>query len=90
VGHADGYPRAAVEGCEVLIGGRLYAVVGAVSASHTIVALGDEATVAVGDVATLVGPDDPAIHPNEVARRTGNSVYDVLMHLGQALPRVVV
>jgi alanine racemase len=42
------------------------------------------------DVATLVGPDDPAIHPNEVARRTGNSVYDVLMHLGQALPRVVV
>jgi len=90
VGHADGYPRRAVDGCEVLIRDRLYAVVGAVSASHTIVALGDEATVTVGDVATLVGPDDPAIHPNAVARRTGNSVYDVLMHLGQALPRVVV
>jgi alanine racemase len=90
VGHADGYPRRAVEGCEVLIRGRLHPVVGAVSASHTIVVLGDEPTAAVGDEATLVGPDDPAIHPNEVARRTGSSVYDVLMHLGQSLPRVVV
>jgi alanine racemase len=90
VGHADGYPRRAVEGCEVLIGRRLYPVVGAVSASHTIVVLGDQPIVSVGDVATLVGPDDPAIHPNEVARRTGSSVYDVLMHLGQNLPRVVV
>ncbi len=90
VGHADGYPRRAVEGCEVLIGGRLYPVVGAVSASHAIVVLGEQPTVSVGDVATLVGSDDPAIHPNEIARRTGNSVYDVLMHLGQNLPRVVV
>jgi alanine racemase len=90
VGHADGYPRRAVDGCEVLIGGRLYPVVGAVSASHTIVVLGDDPTVRVGDVATLVGPDDPAIHPNEVARRAGVSVYDVLMHLGQKLPRIVV
>ena len=90
VGHADGYPRRAVEGCEVLIGGRLYPVVGAVSASHAIVVLGEQTSVSVGDVATLVGSGDPAIHPNEVARRTGSSVYDVLMHLGQDLPRVVV
>ena len=42
VGHADGYPRSAVNGCQVEIGGRLYRVVGAVSASHTIVEGGDE------------------------------------------------
>ena len=90
VGHVDGYPRRAIDGCEVLIGGRLYPVVGAVSASHTIVILGEEASVSVGDVATLVGPDHPAVHPNEIARRTGHSVYDVLMHLGQGLPRVVI
>ena len=89
VGHGDGYPRRAVDGCEVLIGGRLYPVVGAVSASHAIVVLGDEPTASVGDVATLMGADDPAIHPNEVSRRTESSVYDVLMHLGQKLPRVV-
>lgn len=87
VGHADGYPRSAVRGCEVLIGDRVYPVIGAVSASHTIVSLGDEATAAVGDTAVLVGPDHPAIHPNTVAERAGVSVYDVLMHLSARLPR---
>lgn len=87
VGHADGYPRRAVEGCVVLIGDRPYRVIGAVSASHTIVELGAEPTARVGDVATLIGPDHPAVHPNTVAARAGISVYDVLMHLGQRLPR---
>ncbi len=90
VGHADGYPRAAVNGARVLIGGRLYPVIGAVSASHAIVELGEQATVAVGDVATLVGPDDPAIHPNALAETMGISVYDVLMHLNCNLPKRVV
>jgi alanine racemase len=87
VGHADGYPRRAVEGCEVLIGTRRYPVIGAVSASHTIVEVGDERTVDVGDVATLIGPDDPAILPNTIAERAGISVYDVLMHLSARLPK---
>ena len=90
VGHADGYPRGAVKGCEVLIGGALYRVIGAVSASHTIVELGAERSVEIGDEATLVGPDHSAIHPNTVAERAGVSVYDVLMHLSQALPKSVV
>lgn len=89
VGHTDGYPRQAVNGAEVLIGGRLYPVIGAVSASHCIVEVGDEATVAVGDVATLLGPDDPAIEPNALATATGTSVYDRLMHLNPLIPRVV-
>jgi alanine racemase len=86
VGHADGYPRRAVEGCEVLVSGRPYRVIGAVSASHTILEIGDEPTVAVGDVATLVGPDDDAVLPNTIAQRAGVSVYDVLMHLSARLP----
>ena len=90
VGHSDGYPRSAVRGCQVLISGRLYPVIGAVSASHTIVELGAERRVEVGDVATLVGPDDPAIMPNAVAARAGVSVYDILMHLSAELPRLVV
>jgi alanine racemase len=87
VGHADGYPRNAVNGCEVLIGDGTYAVIGAVSASHTIVELGDDRTVDVGDIATLVGPDNHAIHPNTVAERCEISVYDVLMHLSAKLPK---
>lgn len=86
VGHADGYPRRAVDGCEVVIAGRTYPVIGAVSASHTIVEVGEEATVSVGDVATLVGPDHEAVWPNTIAQRAGISVYDVLMHLSARLP----
>jgi len=90
VGHSDGYTRKAVDGARVLINGRLYPVIGAVSASHAIVELGEEATAAIGDVATLVGPDDPAIHPNALAAATGTSVYDVLMHLNAELPKRMV
>ncbi len=89
-GHSDGYSRRAVDGARVLINDRLYPAIGAVSASHTIVELGDEPSVKVGDVATFVGPDHPAIHPNAVAEAMGISVYDVLMHLSPSLPRVVV
>jgi alanine racemase len=90
VGHADGYPRAAVSGSVVLINSRLYPVIGAVSASHTIVNVGSERTAAIGDSATLLGPDDPAIHPNALATTAGVSVYDVLMHLNPRLPKVTV
>ena len=90
VGHADGYPRSAVSGGKVLIGGRLNRVIGAVSASHTIVEVGEEPTVRVGDVATLVGPDAPDIEPNRLADAIGVSPYDILMHLNPSLPRVAV
>jgi alanine racemase len=86
-GHADGYPRGAVEGARVLIGERTYPVIGAVSASHVIVEVGAERTVEVGDVATLAGRGHPDVHPNEVARASGSSVYDRFMHLNPSLPR---
>ena len=89
-GHTDGFPRTAVDGGRVLIGQETYPVIGAVSASHTIVELGSEPTAAVGNVATLIGPDAPEIDPNWLSAETGVSVYDVFMHLNPLLPRVVV
>jgi alanine racemase len=86
VGHADGYPRTAGRGARVLIAGRTCAVVGAVSASHTMVELGETPTVAPGAVATLVGPDHDAILPHRVAAAAGISVYDILMRLSPLLP----
>ena len=90
IGHVDGYPSGAVKGCEVLIGGRTYPVVGTVSASHTTVALGAETTVRVGDEAVLVGPDRPSLHPNAVAERSGWSEYNMFMHLNPGLAKRVV
>lgn len=87
VGHSDGYPRQAVNGCRVLVGDRTFPVIGAVSASHCILEVGAEKLVREGDVATLVGPDHPDIHPSEISARTGRSVYDVLMHLSPELPK---
>jgi alanine racemase len=87
VGHTDGYPRQATQGVRILVGGRTFPVIGFVSASHCIVHVGAERTVAPGDIATLIGPDHPDVHPNEVAERAGRSVYDVLMHLTPSLPK---
>ncbi len=89
VGHTDGYPRQAVNGAKILVNGTLYPAIGAVSASHTIIEVGEEPDVSIGDVATLLGPDDPAIRPNALAEVSG-SVYDVLMHLNPGLPKVLV
>lgn len=89
-GHTDGVPRGAVNGVKVLIGSRLYPVIGAVSASHCIVELGETTAVQVGDVATLLGPDRPELEPNVIAQTAGISVYDVLMHLNPSLPRILI
>ena len=88
VGHVDGYPSSAVKGAEILIGERLYRAIGSVSASHTIIEVGAEQSVKVGDVPTLIGPDRPALYPNEIAARTGYSEYDMFMHLSPTLPRI--
>ncbi|MDX1404259.1 MAG: alanine racemase [Woeseiaceae bacterium] len=89
-GHTDGVPRNAVNGARVLVNGVTYPVIGAVSASHTIIEIGDDKQVDIGDIVTLLGPDDAAIHPNQVAESTGTSVYDRLMHLNPNLPKVIV
>lgn len=89
VGHADGWPRAAARGARVAINGRLYPVIASVSASHTIVEIGPEPAVAIGDVATCFGWDAGG-RPEDVAAACGASVYDLLMHLNPLLPRRLV
>jgi alanine racemase len=86
VGHADGWPRAAAKGARIAIGGRLYPVVASVSASHTIVEIGDTRAVSIGDEATLFGWE-PGGRPEDVAAACGASVYDLTMHLNALLPR---
>lgn len=88
-GHTDGMPRSAVDGAQVLVNGTTYPVIGAISASHSIIELGVERRVNIGDVATMLGPDHDAIHPNQFANSTGTSVYDRLMHLNPTLPKVL-
>ena len=89
VGHADGWPRAAASGARVKINGQMYPVIASISASHTIVEVGRERRVAMGDVATMFDWEDGS-RPEDVAASCNGSVYDLTMHLNPLLPRVVI
>jgi alanine racemase len=87
MGHVDGVPRVAVKGASMRLAGRLSPIV-AVSASHTIVALGSEATCQPGDVATLFDWQEGS-RPEDIGAACGASHYDLMMHLDSSLPRRV-
>jgi alanine racemase len=89
VGHADGLPRVAAKGGRVRIGGALYPIVASVSASHTIVEIGPERRVEIGDEATLFDWTEGS-RPEDLSDGCGASVYDLTMHLNPVLPRRVV
>lgn len=90
IGHSDGYTRNAVKGAKVLVGDKVYPVIGAVSASHTIIEVGEKESVKIGDIATLLGPDHKEIHPNHISTVSGSSVYDLLMHMNPGLHKIFV
>jgi alanine racemase len=89
VGHSDGWPRVAAKGARVRIGGAMYPVIASVSASHTIVEIGAEPRVKIGDVATMFDWENGS-RPEDVSAACGASVYDLLMHLDGHLPRKTV
>jgi alanine racemase len=89
VGHADGLPRNAAKGGRVRIGEGMYPIVASISASHSIVEIGSEARVAVGDVASFFDARAGS-RPEDLAASCSSSVYDLTMHLGADLPRRVI
>jgi len=89
VGHADGWPRQAAKGAKVTINGAMYPVIASISASHTIVELGDEPRCAIGDVATMFDWEEGS-RPEDVAAACEGSVYDLTMHLNPLMPRKVI
>jgi alanine racemase len=89
VGHTDGWPRAAATGARVRIGDRTYPVIASVSASHTIVEIGAERRVEIGDVATCWDWREGS-RPEDVSAACAASVYDLTMHLNPLLPRRVI
>jgi len=88
VGHADGLPRNAAQGGSVRVGSEMYPIIASVSASHSIVEIGDERKVDIGDVATIFDAQ-PGSRPEDFAESCKASVYDLTMHLHADLPRHV-
>jgi alanine racemase len=91
IGHTDGYPRGAAGRTKALVGDRLYPVIAEVSSNHTVLEIGRDKTVDVGDVATLVGPDRTEITPDSVARDSGlERDYWLTTKLNPLLRRITV
>lgn len=89
IGYADGIRRAYANNCDVLIGGRRYPLVGAVSMDNITVDLGSESAVSVGDIATLIGADGGERQSAEqLARRIETINYEVVCGISRRVPRV--
>ncbi|GAA2878994.1 alanine racemase [Actinoplanes cyaneus] len=82
LGYAHGVPRAAGNRCHVWLGGARRPIIGRVSMDQLVVECGDD-PVAVGDVATLLGPGvhgEPTAH--DWAAALGTVSYEVVTNLG--------
>ncbi|MEP6781620.1 MAG: alanine racemase [Gemmatimonadaceae bacterium] len=90
IGHADGYRRQLSNAGQVVISGTRCSVVGIVTMDMVMVDVTD-VSCAVGDVATLIGGNDPnALSLDEVAALGELSPYELLVGLRMRLSRVYI
>ena len=92
IGHTDGYPSGGANKAGVLIGRKMYPILpGGVNANFILVKIGENKTVNVGDIATVIGTDHPDITPQSVAEKAGlDSDYWIMTKLNPLLHRKVV
>ncbi|UCC71589.1 MAG: alanine racemase [Gemmatimonadota bacterium] len=89
LGYSDGCPPQGVEEAEVLIRGRRWPLIAAVTANHSTVDLTGAADVQIGDEVVLFGRQGgEELSIGEVAARAGSSVYKVAIGMNPLLPRV--
>ncbi len=88
IGYADGVRRALSDNCEVLVAGRRYPLVGAVSMDNVTIDLGSETDVRPGQRAVLIGTDGAERQTAEqLARRIGTINYEILCGISARVPR---
>jgi alanine racemase len=89
IGYSDGYPSLFGGKVQVLIREKKFPVLGAVTANHTMVGLGDDRGVEVGDEVTLIDPDRSAgLAADDLGEASGIGDYRILIGLSPSLPRV--
>lgn len=89
VGYADGFNRLFSNRGRVLVAGRSYPVVGRVCMDQTMVNLGPETTVKVGDEVVLIGRSGAEeITVDEWAQALGTISYEVTCQIGPRVERI--
>jgi alanine racemase len=88
IGYGDGVRRALTNNCDVLLRGKRYPLVGAVSMDNVTIDVGQEPVVEVGDLATLIGRDGAERQTaEELARRIGTINYEIVCGISARVPR---
>jgi alanine racemase len=91
VGYSDGYPPNVIGKASVLIRGKRYPLIAAVTANHCIALLEVNSRVSPGDEVVLLGYQGTGkITAEEIAGWAGVSAYKTLIALNPHLPRIVV
>jgi len=91
IGYSDGYPFLFGGKVQVLIRKKRFPVLGAVTSNHTMVGLGNDREVQVGDEVTLIDPDRSwSLAADDLAEASGVADYKILIGLNPLLPRTYV
>jgi len=91
IGYSDGYPPNVIGKASVLIQGKRYPLIAAVTANHCLALLGDDSRVSAGDEVVLLGyQGTEKITAVEIAEWAGVSEYKTLIALNPLLPRIIV
>ncbi|UCC81828.1 MAG: alanine racemase [Gemmatimonadota bacterium] len=89
LGYSDGCPPRGVEEAEVLIRGRRWPLIAAVTANHSTVDVTGAEEISIGDEVVLFGRQGgEELSIGEVAARATSSVYKVAIGMNPSLPRV--
>ncbi|MHB1141806.1 MAG: alanine racemase [Sulfuricaulis sp.] len=87
IGYGDGYPRHAPPDTPVLVNGRRVPTVGRVSMDMITLDLRSQPQAKIGDPVALWGQGLPV---EEVAEKAGTLSYELLCHVTERIPRVVI
>jgi alanine racemase len=92
IGYADGYRRALSGKGWVGINGQRCQVLGRVSMDQIVVEAPPGTSVAVGDTVDVLGDDPESGAPSvdEIAEIAGTNSYEILVGIGQRVPRVFI
>ncbi|PKO05140.1 MAG: alanine racemase [Chloroflexi bacterium HGW-Chloroflexi-3] len=89
VGYADGFNRLFSNMGRVLINGKSYPIVGRVCMDQSMVNLGPDTNVKVGDEVVMIGKSGPEeITCDEWARKLGTITYEVTCQINSRVERV--
>jgi len=90
-GYADGFPRLLSNTGKVLIGGVEYPVVGKVCMDMTMVDIGLNHQIKIGDSVILIGKDQGnEISIQSVALQAKTIDYEIMCGIGKRVPRIYI